>query len=153
MFIFLLRISLMTLRLTFGIWVCCLNFVVARVFALVVRCKVMMLFVYFRVGKNRDTRRELAAGAGLTGWFLPGGFSHKAGPIKHQLVLVCRSGGSACKNQSKPMIYTDLLGIVNFLHNPSPLSLQRFCNLPGLMDGLIQIQHLLLELMNQQGRS
>jgi len=22
-------------------------------------------------------------------WFLPGGFSRKAGPIKHQLVLVC----------------------------------------------------------------
>ena len=35
---------------------------VARVFALVVRCRVMMLFVYSRVGKNRDTsggpRRE-----------------------------------------------------------------------------------------------
>jgi hypothetical protein len=28
---------------------------VARVFALVVRCRVMMLFVYSRVGKNRDT--------------------------------------------------------------------------------------------------
>jgi len=35
---------------------------VARVFALVVRCRIMMLFVYSRVGKNRDTsggpRRE-----------------------------------------------------------------------------------------------
>jgi len=29
---------------------------VARVFALVVRSRVMMLFVYSRVGKNRDTR-------------------------------------------------------------------------------------------------
>jgi len=37
---------------------------VARVFALVVRCRVMMLFVYSRVGKNRDTRREPPAGAG-----------------------------------------------------------------------------------------
>jgi len=37
---------------------------VARVFALVVRCRVMMLFVYSRVGKNRDTRRESPAGAG-----------------------------------------------------------------------------------------
>ncbi len=37
---------------------------VARVFALVVRCRVMMLFVYSRVGKNRDTRRECPAGAG-----------------------------------------------------------------------------------------
>jgi hypothetical protein len=37
---------------------------VARVFALVVRCRVMMLFVYCRVGKNRDTRRGAPAGAG-----------------------------------------------------------------------------------------
>jgi hypothetical protein len=37
---------------------------VARVFALVVRCRVVMLFVYSRVGKNRDTRRESPAGAG-----------------------------------------------------------------------------------------
>ena len=37
---------------------------VARVFALVVRCRVMVLFVYCRVGKNRDTRRESPAGAG-----------------------------------------------------------------------------------------
>jgi len=54
-----------------------------------------MLFVYSRVGKNRDTRRERPAGAGPAGWFLPGGFSRKAGPIKHQLVfevLVWRTG-------------------------------------------------------------
>ena len=37
---------------------------VARVFALVVRCRVMMLFVYSRVGKNRDTTRGSPAGAG-----------------------------------------------------------------------------------------
>jgi hypothetical protein len=37
---------------------------VARVFALVVRCRVMMVFVISRVGKNRDTRRESPAGAG-----------------------------------------------------------------------------------------
>ncbi len=37
---------------------------VARVFALVVRCGIMMLFVYYRVGKNRVTRRESPAGAG-----------------------------------------------------------------------------------------
>jgi hypothetical protein len=37
---------------------------VARVFALVVRCRIMMLFVYSRVGKNRDTIRESPAGAG-----------------------------------------------------------------------------------------
>ena len=43
---------------------------VARVFALVVRCRVMMLFVYSRVGKNRDTsggpRREPGQAAPLT---------------------------------------------------------------------------------------
>jgi len=37
---------------------------VARVFALVVRCRDIMLFVYSRVGKNRDTTRESPAGAG-----------------------------------------------------------------------------------------
>lgn len=31
------------------------------------------------------SRREL----GQAGWFLPGGFSRKVGPINHQLVLVC----------------------------------------------------------------
>ena len=36
----------------------------ARVFALVVRCRVMRLLLYSRVGKNRDTRREAPAGAG-----------------------------------------------------------------------------------------
>jgi hypothetical protein len=42
----------------------CLRVAVARVFALVVRCRIMMLFVYCRVGKNRDTRRGSPAGAG-----------------------------------------------------------------------------------------
>ncbi len=37
---------------------------VARVFALVVRCRIMLLLVYSRVGKNRDTRRGSPAGAG-----------------------------------------------------------------------------------------
>jgi hypothetical protein len=37
---------------------------VARVFALVVRCRVMRLLLYSRVGKNRDTKRESPAGAG-----------------------------------------------------------------------------------------
>jgi len=76
---------------------------VARVFALVVRWRIMRLLLYSRVGKNRDTRRECPVGTGPAGWFLPGGFSRKAGPIKHQLVLVCQSGGPARKNQTKPM--------------------------------------------------
>jgi hypothetical protein len=37
---------------------------VAHVFALVVRCRIIRLIVNFRVGKNRDTRRESPGGAG-----------------------------------------------------------------------------------------
>ena len=37
---------------------------VARVFALVVRCRIKRLLLYSCVGKNRDTRRESPAGAG-----------------------------------------------------------------------------------------
>ncbi len=37
---------------------------VARVFALVVRCRVRLLLLYSRVGKNRDTKWESPAGAG-----------------------------------------------------------------------------------------
>ncbi len=37
---------------------------VARVFALVVRCGVMRLLLYSRVGKNRDAKRGSPAGAG-----------------------------------------------------------------------------------------
>ena len=52
---------------------------VARVFALVVRCMDMMLFVYSRVGKNRDTKRETPAGAvaGRTADYLTVLFSQK----------------------------------------------------------------------------
>ena len=37
---------------------------VARVFALVVRCRIMLLLLHSRVGKNRDTKRGSPAGAG-----------------------------------------------------------------------------------------
>ena len=59
---------------------------VVRVFALVVRCRVMLFFVYSRVGKNRDTRRETpaAAGAGRTAGHLTVLFS--------QNILVVRKG-------------------------------------------------------------
>ena len=52
------------LLLTFGGMCCWRRFGVARVFALVMRCRVMRLVVNSRVGKNRDTRRESPAGAG-----------------------------------------------------------------------------------------
>ena len=66
----------------------------ARVFALVVRYRIMMLFVYSRVGKNRDTsggpRRE------------PG---RPAPPLKvfnvDQKILAVQ----------KPIAYTDLLAV------------------------------------------
>ncbi len=50
--------------LTFGGMCSWRRVAVARVFALVVRCRVMRLLLYSRVGKNRDTRRETPAGAG-----------------------------------------------------------------------------------------
>ena len=52
------------LSLTFGGMWRCRRVAVARVFALVVRYRVMLLFVYSRVGKNRDTRRGSPARAG-----------------------------------------------------------------------------------------
>ena len=77
------------------------------VFALVVRCRVMTLFVYSHVGKNpvgltsyrragrRDTRREPPAGAGMVC-----AASHRT-VIFYQKILV----------EQKPMTYTDLLGV------------------------------------------
>ena len=52
---------------------------VARVFALVMRCRIMRLLLISRVGKNRDTRREspALAGAGRTADHLTVLFSQK----------------------------------------------------------------------------
>ena len=66
---------------------------VARVFALVVRCRDMMLFVYSRVGKNRDTTRGSPAGAGAGR-----GANHKTASLVTQL-----------SRHGAPMTYTDLL--------------------------------------------
>ena len=68
---------------------------VARVFALVVRCRALMLFVYSRVGKNRDTRRGTPAGAGA------------ACAADHLTVLFSQKVLAA----QKAMTYTDLLGL------------------------------------------
>ena len=68
---------------------------VARVFALVVRCRVMMLFVNSRVGKTRDTKREPPAGAGAGR-----GASHKTASLFTQL-----------SRHGAPMTYTDLLAV------------------------------------------
>jgi len=52
---------------------------VARVFALVARYRVMLLYVFFRVGKNRDTSRgsPAAARVGRTADHLAFFFSQK----------------------------------------------------------------------------
>ena len=44
---------------------------VARVFALVGRSRIMLLLLYSRVGKNRDTKRESPGGAGGGPWRQP----------------------------------------------------------------------------------
>ena len=66
---------------------------VARVFALVVRCRVNQLLLYSRVGKNRDTRRGYPAGAGA------------ACAANHKMVLFSQKVLAA----QKPIAYTDLL--------------------------------------------
>ena len=65
---------------------CCRSYAVALVFALVVLCMIMMLFVNSRVGKNRDTRRGSPAGAGAGR-----GASHKNRLFNYSIVAP-RSG-------------------------------------------------------------
>ncbi len=55
---------MLALAITFGGMWRWRRVAVARVFALVVRSRVMRLLLNSRVGKNRDTRRESPAGAG-----------------------------------------------------------------------------------------
>jgi len=66
---------------------------VARVFVLVVRCRIKRLLLYSRVGKNRDTRRGSPAGAGAGR-----GANHKTASLFTQL-----------SRHGAPMTYTDLL--------------------------------------------
>ena len=83
---------------------------VARVFALVVRCRVKRLVVYSRVGKNRDTRRESPAGAGAGR-----GASHKTAFLVTQL---SRHGAA--------IAYTDLLAAVHFYYKESASAMYSF---------------------------
>jgi hypothetical protein len=69
---------------------------VARVFALVVRCRFMRLLLNSRVGKNRDTRRGSPAGAGAAC-----AASHRTVIFSQKILAV-----------QKPMTYTDLLASV-----------------------------------------
>jgi len=87
----------LALLLTFGGMCSCRSIAVARVFALVMRCRVMRLLLYFRVGKNRDTRRECPAGAGPAGrqpkdffnyiFFLPAEGNCIYRPVSSRLLL------------------------------------------------------------------
>jgi len=72
---------------------------VARVFALVVRCRVMRLLLYSRVGKNRDTRREPPDGT-VRG-------SRPAKLTKRCFIRYLSAG-------RKAIAYTDLLGNVYY---------------------------------------
>jgi hypothetical protein len=78
-----------------------LRVAVARVFALVVRCRIMRLLLYSRVGKNRDTKRGSPVGAGAGR-----GASHKTASLITQL-----------SRHGAPMTYTDLLAPVNYFLN------------------------------------
>ena len=73
---------------------------VARIFALVVRCRAMRLLLYSRGGKNRDTRRGSPARAGAGR-----GASHKIASVATPL-----------SRHGAPMTYTDLLPCVNFFY-------------------------------------
>ena len=57
----------LSLGLTFGGMWRWLRVAVARVFAIVARCRDMMLFVYSRVGINRDTKGSPRRGPGQPG--------------------------------------------------------------------------------------
>ena len=70
----------------------------ARVFALEVRCRVMRLLLYSRVGKNRDTLRESPAAAGA------------ACAAGHKTILSSQKILAA----QKAIAYTDLLAPVKF---------------------------------------
>jgi hypothetical protein len=81
---------------------------VARVFALVVRYRIMRLILYSRVGKNRDTKREppAEAGAGRTADHLTVLFSQK--------ILAVRKAND---------IYRPVRGSAAYLINLSTISL------------------------------
>ena len=75
----------------------CRRVAVARVFALVVRCSIMRLLVYSRVGKNRDT----------------GGSPRRAGAACAAVYLTLLFSQKVLAAQ-KAMTYTDLLAVVLF---------------------------------------
>ncbi len=81
----------------------------ARVFALVVRCRVKRLVVYSRVGKNRDTRRESPAGAGA------GRTADHLAVLFSQKILAVRRGNDIYRPvMLRPLlIKTEVLNLLN----------------------------------------
>ena len=80
---------------------------VARVFALVVRCSDMMLFVYCRVGKNRDTRRESPAGAGA------GRTADHLAVLFSQKILAVRNANDIYR----PVVHSTVFNLSNIILN------------------------------------
>jgi hypothetical protein len=72
---------------------------VARVFALVVRCRYMLLLLYSRVGKNRDTRRGSPAGAGA------GRTADHLADLFSQMILAVRSANDIYRPVISRSIY------------------------------------------------
>ena len=93
------------LHITFGGMCSCLRVAVARVFALVVRCRIMRLLLYSRDGKNRDTRREPPA--------VPG----RPVPPATRLSSLARK----FSRYGEAIAYTDLLANVTILFNVNKL--------------------------------
>ena len=103
--IYILVHNCLCLCLTFGGMCSWRRVAVARVFALVVRCRVKRLLLYSRVGKNRDTLRESPAGAGAAC-----AAGHNSFLFSHKILAA-----------QKPIAYTDLLCTVliitvNYVH-------------------------------------
>ncbi len=89
----------MALLLTFGGMWRWRRVAVARVFALVVRCRVIRLLLYSRVGKNRDTRRGSPAGAGA------GRTADHLADLFSQMILAVRSANDIYRPVISRSIY------------------------------------------------
>jgi hypothetical protein len=81
---------------------------VARVFELVVRCRIMMLFIYSRVGKNRDTSRESPAGAGA------GRTADHLTVLFSQNILAVRRGNDIYRPARGSAVYLINLSTISF---------------------------------------
>ena len=81
----------------------CRRVAVARVFALVVRCRIMLLLLYSRVGKNRDTKRGSPAGAGA------GRTADQSTVLFSQKILAVRSANDIYR----PVVLSALVQIQN----------------------------------------